>query len=311
MKQVKIGKSNVITTPLGLGTNAVGGHNLFPNLNNETGIKIIKTALNDGITLLDTAFAYGMGESEKLIGEAIKEYDRSKIQIATKGAQRVNEKDGSIIIDNSPEFLKQCVEDSLKRLQTDYLDIFYIHYPDNHTPLNEAVAALNDLKKEGKIRAIGVSNFSMDQMREANKDGFVDIDEEQYNLIDREAEKERFPYLKKNNISFVPFFPLASGLLTGKYSKDISFPTNDVRHDDPNFKKPKFDEILKSVESIKPIANKYHATIAQVVLAWYIKNPNISTVIPGAKKPEQVESNVKSLDIDLTSMEYEKISRAF
>ncbi|WP_429970308.1 aldo/keto reductase [Fructilactobacillus sp. Tb1] len=299
MQKVKIGKSDVITGPLGLGTNAVGGHNLFPNLKNETGIEIVKTALDSGITLLDTAFAYGMGESEKLIGEAIKGYDRSKIQIATKGCQKV-EADGNVVIDDSPEFLRASVEASLKRLQTDYLDIFYIHFPDGKTPLNESVAALNELKKEGKIRAIGVSNMSMDQLKQANLDNLVDVDEEKYNLLDRDAEKERFAYLKAHEISFVPFFPLASGLLTGKYTKATTFPADDIRHDDPDFQGTKFAAIMDKIDVIRPIADKYDATVAQVVLAWYIKNPNISVVIPGAKHPEQVKSNVKALDIHLT-----------
>lgn len=306
MQEVKIGKSDVVTGPLGLGTNAVGGHNLFPNLKNSTGIEIVKTALDSGITLLDTAFAYGMGESEKLIGEAIKGYDRSKIQIATKGCQKV-EAYGSVVIDDSPAYLRDCVEDSLKRLQTDYLDIFYIHFPDGKTPLNESVAALNELKKEGKIRAIGVSNMSMEQLKQANLDNLVDVDEEKYNLIDRDAEQESFAYLKEHNISFVPFFPLASGLLTGKYTKATTFPADDIRHDDPDFQGATFEKIIDGIDEIRPIAEKYDATVAQIVIAWYIKNPNISVVIPGAKKPEQVKSNVKALNINLTDAEYQLI----
>lgn len=306
MQEIKIGKSDVVTGPLGLGTNAVGGHNLFPNLKNSTGIEIVKTALDSGITLLDTAFGYGMGESEKLIGEAIKGYDRSKIQIATKGCQKV-EADGSVVIDDSPAYLRDCVEDSLKRLQTDYLDIFYIHFPDGKTPLNESAAALNELKKEGKIRAIGVSNMSMEQLKQANLDNLVDVDEEKYNLIDRDAEQESFAYLKEHNISFVPFFPLASGLLTGKYTKATTFPADDIRHDDPDFQGATFEKIIDGIDEIRPIAEKYDATVAQIVIAWYIKNPNISVVIPGAKKPEQVKSNVKALNINLTDAEYQLI----
>ncbi|MCF6514654.1 oxidoreductase [Lactobacillus sp. S2-2] len=310
MNKITIGKSNVTTLPLGLGTNAVGGHNLFPNLNDETGIKIIKQALNSGITLLDTAFAYGMGRSEELIGEAIKGYDRSKIIIATKGAQKVLN-NGDVEIDNSPEFLRETVEASLKRLQTDYIDIFYIHFPDDKTPKDEAVNCLNELKKEGKIKAIGVSNFSLEQLKEANKDGLVDIDEEAYNLFDREAEKERFPYLNQNNISFVPFFPLASGLLTGKYSKETSFPENDIRNGNPDFIGQQFINNVEKVNQVKEIAQNHNVTTAQTILAWYIKNPNISVVIPGAKEPEQVQTNAKALEIDLTQNEYDKIDKIF
>ncbi len=231
---VKIGKSNVESTPLGLGTNAVGGNNLFPNLKDETGIQIVKTGLDSGITLLDTAFAYGMGHSEELIGQAIKGYDRSKFVIATKAAQDTS--DGDVKINNNPQFLKKSVDDALKRLQTDYIDIFYIHFPDDQTPKDEAVAALNEMKQEGKIKAIGVSNFSLDQIKEANKDGLVDVVEDQYSLLHRDAETEMFDYLRENNISFVPFFPLASGLLTGKYSEVVDFPENDIRHGNPDFR---------------------------------------------------------------------------
>ncbi|WP_220729128.1 aldo/keto reductase [Apilactobacillus zhangqiuensis] len=306
---VKIGKSNVESTPLGLGTNAVGGNNLFPNLKDETGIQIVKTGLDSGITLLDTAFAYGMGHSEELIGQAIKGYDRSKFVIATKAAQDTS--DGDVKINNNPQFLKKSVDDALKRLQTDYIDIFYIHFPDDQTPKDEAVAALNEMKQEGKIKAIGVSNFSLDQIKEANKDGLVDVVEDQYSLLHRDAETEMFDYLRENNISFVPFFPLASGLLTGKYSEVVDFPENDIRHGNPDFTGERFKKIVEKVNNLKPLADKHGITTAQLVLAWYIKNPDVTVVIPGAKRPEQVESNAKALNVELSDEEYAQIDNDF
>lgn len=306
---VKIGKSNVESTPLGLGTNAVGGNNLFPNLKDETGIQIIKTGLDSGITLLDTAFAYGMGHSEELIGQAIKGYDRSKFVIATKAAQDTS--DGDVKINNNPQFLKKSVDDALKRLQTDYIDIFYIHFPDDQTPKDEAVAALNEMKQEGKIKAIGVSNFSLDQIKEANKDGLVDVVEDQYSLLHRDAETEIFDYLRENNISFVPFFSLASGLLTGKYSEVVDFPENDIRHGNPDFTGERFEKIVEKVNNLKPLADKHGITTAQLVLAWYIKNPDVTVVIPGAKRPEQVKSNAKALNVSLSDEEYAQIDNDF
>ncbi|KIM18279.1 oxidoreductase [Apilactobacillus kunkeei] len=306
---VKIGKSNVESTPLGLGTNAVGGNNLFPNLKDETGIQIVKTGLDSGITLLDTAFAYGMGHSEELIGQAIKGYDRSKFVIATKAAQDTS--DGDVKINNNPQFLKKSVDDALKRLQTDYIDIFYIHFPDDQTPKDEAVSALNEMKKEGKIKAIGVSNFSLDQIKEANKDGLVDVVEDQYSLLHRDAETEMFDYLRENNISFVPFFPLASGLLTGKYSEVVDFPENDIRHGNPDFTGERFEKIVEKVNNLKPLADKHGITTAQLVLAWYIKNPDVTVVIPGAKRPEQVQSNAKALNVSLSDEEYAQIDNDF
>ncbi|GAT90541.1 aldo/keto reductase [Apilactobacillus kunkeei] len=306
---VKIGKSNVESTPLGLGTNAVGGNNLFPNLKDETGIQIVKTGLDSGITLLDTAFAYGMGHSEELIGQAIKGYDRSKFVIATKAAQDTS--DGDVTINNNPQFLKKSVDDALKRLQTDYIDIFYIHFPDDQTPKDEAVAALNEMKQEGKIKAIGVSNFSLDQIKEANKDGLVDVVEDQYSLLHRDAETELFDYLRENNISFVPFFPLASGLLTGKYSEVVDFPENDIRHGNPDFTGERFEKIVEKVNNLKPLADKHGITTAQLVLAWYIKNPDVTVVIPGAKRPEQVQSNANALNVSLSDEEYAQIDNDF
>ncbi|MQS75377.1 aldo/keto reductase [Companilactobacillus halodurans] len=298
---VKIGSTNVTSKKIGLGTNKVGGHNLFDNLKDEDGYAVVKEAIDKGITTLDTAYMYGAGRSEEIIGDVIKDYDRSKLVIATKAAQ---DPDNDLKNNNSPEFLKDAVDKALKRLKTDYIDIFYIHFPDEKTPKNEAVAALNELKQAGKIRAIGVSNFSLDQIKEANKDSLVDIVEDNYSLLHRDAEKELFPYLKKNNISFVPYFPLASGLLTGKYSAaDYKKFTQ--------FSQAQFKDVISAIDKVRKIAEKYDATVAQVILAWYMKNPDISIVIPGARKPEQVDQNVKSLDVELGNTDYHAIDEAF
>ncbi len=146
-ENVKIGQSDVISTPLGFGTNAVGGHNLFPNLDEQVGMDSVRAALDSGITMLDTAFAYGFGRSEELIGKVLKDYDRSKVVIATKGAQIVN--GDKVSISNQPADLEKFVKSSLERLGTDYLDIFYIHFPDKQTPKDEAINKLVDLKSRG------------------------------------------------------------------------------------------------------------------------------------------------------------------
>ena len=306
---IKIGQSDVQATPLGLGTNAVGGTNLFPNLNDDTGKAVVRAGLDHGINLLDTAFAYGLGHSEELIGQAIKGYNRHNIVIASKGAQDLSS--GEEKINNAPQFLRQAVDDSLRRLQTDYLDIFYIHFPDDKTPKDEAVSALTDLKKAGKIRAVGISNFSLAQIKEANRDGGVDVVENQYNLLHREPEKDLLPVLQQAHISFVPYFPLASGLLTGKYDQQVTFPADDIRHSDPNFQGARFTSILQKVAQIRKIATAHHVTVAQVVLAWYIQNPLVSVVIPGAKRPEQVAANAKALELPLSAAEYQQIDGLF
>ena len=151
-------------------------------MDEEAGKDLVKTGIINGINFIDTAFIYGPGRSEELVGEVLKETGkRSEMILATKGANKFVGND--MVMDNSPAFLKQTVEESLKRLQTDYIDLFYIHFPDEDTPKAEAVGALKELKDEGKIRAIGVSNFSIDQLKEANKDGYVDVFQGEYNLI--------------------------------------------------------------------------------------------------------------------------------
>ncbi len=307
-KKVQIGKTDLFVNPIGLGTNAVGGHNLYPNLNEETGKDVVRTALDNGINFLDTAFIYGPERSEELIGEVLKERgNREDVVIATKGAHKFV--DGKVVIDNSPAFLKEAVEGSLKRLQTDYIDLFYIHFPDDHTPKDEAVAALKELKDQGKIKAIGVSNFSIEQLKEANKDGYVDVLQSEYNLFKRDAEKDLLPYTAENNISFIPYFPLAAGILAGKYTKDTKF--DDLRAKDPLFQGEEFVRNLEKVEQLREIAQAKNAEVAHVVLAWYLTRDSIDVLIPGAKQPDQVKNTLQTLEVQLTTNEIEKIDQIF
>lgn len=305
-KRIKIGKTDLMVNPIGLGTNAVGGHNLFPNLDEEAGRDLVRAGLDNGINFLDTAFIYGPKRSEEIIGEVLKERgNRSELVIATKAAHKFVGKE--VVFDNSPGFLKQSVEESLKRLQTDYIDLFYIHFPDQDTPKDEAVGLLKQLKDAGKIRAIGVSNFSIDQLKEANKDGYVDVYQGEYNLLSREAEQELFSYVTDKGISFVPYFPLASGLLTGKY--DIH--TNLTEKRGKFFKKDLFEQTIEKVEQIRKIATGKGVEVAHVVLAWYLTREAIDVIIPGAKRADQVIQNLKTLEVYLTDEEIQEIDRIF
>ncbi|WP_175615501.1 aldo/keto reductase [Piscibacillus halophilus] len=305
---VKLGKSNLNVNPIGLGTNAVGGHNLYPNLDEEQGKDVVRQAIESGVNFLDTAFIYGPERSEELVGEVVKESGkRDGLVIATKAAHKfIN---GDTTLDNSPKFLKESVDRALKRLQTDYIDLFYIHFPDDDTPKAEAVGALKDLKDEGKIRSIGVSNFSIEQLEEANQDGYVDVLQSEYNLFKRQAEEDLLPYTAENNISFVPYFPLASGLLTGKYNENSKF--NDLRKDHPLFQGETYKENLKKVEKLRAMAENKEVEIAHLVLAWYLTRDSIYAIIPGAKNAEQVKNNLKTLDVNLTQSEIDQIDQIF
>lgn len=300
--EVKIGKSEVkVSNALGLGTNKVGGHNLFGDLQDENGCALVKEALNSGISLLDTAFAYGNGRSEEIIGDVIQDYDRSKIVLATKAAHDAN-KNGTF--NNSPAFLKKSVDAALTRLKTDYIDIFYIHFPDESTPKAEAIDALSELRDAGKIRALGVSNFSPDQIKEANADGLVDVVEDNYSLVHRETEQFEFPYLKENQISFVPYFPLAAGLLTGKYGAENGSKFK-------QFSTQEYQMIMAALNKVRDIANAHEATVAQTIIAWYLKDPDISVVIPGARNATQVKSNIAAVNVNLNQDEFDQIDQLF
>ena len=307
-KSVKLGKSNLTVNPIGLGTNAVGGHNLYPNLDEQAGRDLVRVALMNGINFLDTAYIYGPERSEELVGEVWSEtVEREEVILATKGAHQLV--DGKVVMNNSPDFLKQAVEDSLKRLRTDYIDLYYIHFPDEMTPKDEAVAALAELKAEGKIRAIGVSNFSLEQLKEANKDGHVDVYQGEYNLFKRDAEKEILPYIREHGISFVPYFPLAAGLLAGKYDAETKF--DDLRKNDPLFQEDVFKDNLAKVDLLRPIAEAKDAEVAHIVLAWYLAQDGIDAIIPGAKRAEQVTDTIRTLDVELTEDEIRQIDQIF
>lgn len=309
-KKVTIRGTDLRVNPVGLGTNAVGGQKYYPNITDDDGRSFLKTAIEYDVDFWDTAFTYGPKRSEEIIGEVLeKTGKRHNIVLASKAAhQFVGNK---TVFNNSPAFLKQSVEDSLKRLKTDYIDLFYIHFPDEQTPKYEAIGALKELKDEGKIRAIGVSNFSIDQLKEANQDGYVNVYQGKYNLLNREAEQEFFPYTIANDISFVPYFPLAAGLLAGKYTENTIFAEGDLRLNKPEFEQDQFIQNLQKVEKLKTIAKEKNAEVAHVVLATYLQNEAIDVIIPGAKQPEQVISNLKTLTVNLTDEDIRMIDQLF
>lgn len=310
VKAVQFGKSAVVANPLGLGTNAVGGYNLFPGLDDGAGRKLVDAAIANGINLLDTAYVYGLGHSEQLVGQVVKDHRREELVIATKGAHDFST--GREVIRNGPDFITQQVDQSLKRLGVDYIDIYYLHFPDHDTPKAEAVGALQRLREAGKIRAIGISNFNLDQIKEANADGYVDVVEDEFSLLHQDHLTEgMLDYLRDHQISFVPYFPLASGLLTGKYVQDVSFPADDIRSQIADFKQPRYGKILAAVDQVRPIADRHGATVAQTILAWYLQNQLITAVIPGAKRADQVISNAQAMNIQLTAEEYQTIETAF
>ena len=250
--------------PIGLGTNAIGNYS-YNSIGDERSRGMIYEALHLGVNLFDTAYFYGMGHSEEIIGEVLKrENIRKDVLIATKAAHF---REGSeLAISNDPYFLENEVYKALKRLQTDYIDIFYIHFPDVKTPKDHAVGALMRLKERGLIRKIGVSNFSLDQIKEANKHGGVDVVQDAYNLLDRSKEEEMIPYLKEKGIAFISYYPLGSGLLTGKYTKDTPIPER--RQSNPQFT-TNYEDNLKKIELLQQIIMNQKARVVKLSPSEY------------------------------------------
>lgn len=306
VKKVELGKTGLMIHPIGFGANKVAPED--KETNTEYGGKVLSAAIENGMNFIDTAFIYGNGVSEDIIGQTLKENNwRNDVIIATKGAHKIT--DDGMITDNSPDFLVGEVEKSLKRLQTDMIDLYYIHFPDEDTPKYEAVGALQRLKEQGKIRAIGVSNFSLEQLKEANRDGYIDVVQGNYNLLDRSAQKEYFPYFKESNISFVPYFPLASGLLVGKYTKDSEITGRNTNR--PQFQPGVFERHVEKVDQLKAIAEKHQASVPQVVLAFYLTIDPIDSVIPGARNTKQVLNNMETANIKLDADDIQKIEAVF
>lgn len=307
MKYTQLKKTDIQISQIGLGTNAVGGHNLYDNLNEENGKDFVRAAIEEGITFIDTANIYGKGRSEELVGEVLREVPRDQIILATKGA---NEwfPDGKVRLNNEPAFLRKSLEESLKRLQTDYVDLYYIHNPDGKTPIGEAVGELVRMKEEGKIRAIGISNMTIEQVKEANAHGDINALQLEYSMLNRSVEKELLPYCVEQNISFIPFGPLAFGLLGGKYTKDFTLTANDWRNSVQLFTNGDFEKNLAKVEKLKEFAAAKNTTVSHLALAWLLAQDGVDAVIPGGKRPEQIRDTVKAINVNLFAEDLKRIN---
>ena len=305
MKTRKLGSTDIDITEIGLGTNYMGGHNLYENVDEAEGIRIVQKAVDLGITFIDTADIYGMGRSEELVGKAL-EGRKDSVVIATKGANMFDGKTRTGV-SNDPAYLRQALEASLKRLGRDYVDLYYIHRPDEKTPIEEAFGALMRFKEEGLIRAAGVSNFELPQLKEAMKAGPIDALQSRYNILQREVEAEILPFCKENRISFIPWGPLAFGLLGGKYTRDFKLPESDWRHNSGAFDSGIFERNLDIIDKLKTIAEKKGAQPAQIAVQWLLAKPAVDSVIAGAKRLDQLEQNTQAEMVELTSDEVAEI----
>jgi aryl-alcohol dehydrogenase-like predicted oxidoreductase len=284
--------SAIAGTPLrvssvAIGTWAIGGW-MWGGTDEAESVATIRTALGHGINVIDTAPAYGFGRSEEIVGKAIAEGRlRDKVVIATKVG--LEWKDGHVFRNASRGRIMREVDDSLRRLRTDYIDIYQVHWPDPLVEIEETAAAMQTLFRQGKIRAIGVSNFSIEQIQRFRSVAPLHVLQSPYNLFEREIEADLLPYCRKNNIATFGYGALCRGLLSGRMRSDTAFAGDDLRRTDPKFQQPRFGQYLAAVQRLDQLAQKrFGKHVIQLAVRWML-DQGITTGLWGARHPDQLQ----------------------
>ena len=306
----EIGRSSIEASAIGLGTWAIGGW-MWGGTDEAKSISAIQASIDEGISLIDTAPAYGQGLSEEIVGKAIAGR-REKVVLATKCGLVWHTQKGNHFFDYDgkpvhrylgKDAIVHEVEQSLKRLGTDYIDHYITHWQDPTTRIAETMEALETLKTQGKIRSIGASNTTADDVKAYVAAGQLDAIQEEYSMIKRDIEETLVPLCLKEKVSVLSYSSLALGLLTGKIGPDRTFEGDDQRKDNPRFSVENRRKVAKLMDAIAPIAEAHGATKAQVVIAWTLQQPGITFSLCGARDPEQARENAKAGRLRLTSEE--------
>ena len=287
MEKIRIGSSDVTASRIGLGTWAIGGW-MWGGSDEKEAIATIRSAVERGITLIDTAPVYGFGSSEEIVGKALKECGlRGKVQIATKVG--LAWKDGRVFRDSRPARLKQEIEDSLCRLGTDVIDLYQVHWPDLETPFEETARVLDDLRRAGKVRAIGVSNYSPAQMDVFRAHAKLDAVQPPYNLFEREMEADVLPYAQETDLTILSYGALCRGLLSGKITAATKFEGDDLRKSDPKFSGARFPHYLAAVKELDALAReRFGKSVLALAVRWVLdQGPTIA--LWGARRPDQLD----------------------
>src|SRR5579871_674475 len=274
-------------SPVAIGTWAIGGW-MWGGTDEAQSVATIRAALDHGINIIDTAPVYGFGRSEEIVGKAIAEASlRSRVLIATKAGLAWQA--GNVYRNASRTRILQEADESLRRLRTDYIDIYQVHWPDPLVPVEETAEAMATLFRQGKIRAIGVSNFSVDQMDEFRRVAPLHVLQSPYNLFEREIESDLLPYCRKNNIATLGYGALCRGLLSGRMRPDTVFGGDDLRRTDPKFRQPRFGRYLAAVEKLDRLAReRFGKRVIELAVRWML-DQGITTALWGARRPDQLQ----------------------
>ena len=289
-------------------------------------IDAIHAAIDAGVNLIDTAPIYGFGTSESIVGRAIRKR-RGEVVLATKCSLICDPARGDFIFKSSslgpdpdglisihiclePDSIRREVEGSLKRLQTDYIDLYQTHWQSETTPIADAMAVLMELKQQGKIRAVGVCNASDEQLEQYRQAGTLDADQEKYSMLDRGFDDARLPYCREHNVAVLAYSPLVLGLLTGKIGADRKFNAGDLRLTHPRFGKENLQRTAAMLERFRPIAEEHQITLAQLAIAWTVHQSGLTHALCGARNQQQAIENAAAGDVELSAEELATMDQA-
>ena len=296
MERVRLGKTELFVSPIAFGTWSFGGE--WGQFDTDEAEATIGRALELGITLFDTAQGYGFGKAERLLGAALwARVRREDVLVATKGGLRME--GDRLLRDASAPWLREGVEASLRNLGTDYIDLYQIHWPDEHTPAEETAGALEDLVREGTIRHVGVSNYDVKQMEELARFGRLETVQPPYHLFRREIEDEILPYAMDHDLGVLVYGSMAHGLLTGNMTSKTRFAEDDWRASSPDFTGETFRRNLAVVERLKTVAKERGITLSQLAVAWTLAHPAVHVTIVGARRPVHLEESAAAAEIEL------------
>ena len=300
MQTTTLGRTGLDVSRIVLGTWQFSGK--WGEFDPDTATKIIREAFDRGINFFDTAYAYGFGRAERVLGEALADplrTNRDDVVVATKGGVRRTD-EGTHVRDSSPAFLRHGLEESLRSLNVDHVDILLVHWPDDETPIAETAGCVGDFITEGKVRFAGVSNYDVAQMEAFSRTTPVSVLQPPYSLLRRGADEEILPYCRDRDIGTFVYGTLAHGLLSGKYDADSSFPSEDWRSSSPVFQGDSFTRNVEVAARLRAYAEQLAISLPELVVAWALHRPGVDCAIVGGRSLDQVEAAARMSDIRLT-----------
>lgn len=308
MKYTKIGTSNLKVSSICLGTWVFGG-DCWGEVDDKVSQRVIEEAIDKGINFIDTAPIYGSGRSEEVIGRAIKG-KRDALVIATKCGLKIKGK--GIAVDLSPESIRLEIENSLKRLGLETIDLYQCHWPDENVPFDKTFSELEKLTQEGKVKYIGISNFDADQTKRALECSQVITNQVQYSLLERSIEEDLMPLCREKGVSILPYGALGGGMLTGKYSEPPEIKKGDVKDFFYKYyKEPYWTKSRRLVSVLEDVAEAHNASASEVAINWTLSHDLVPSCIAGCRTPQQLAQNVKAADWQLTEEELNRVESEY